>query len=340
MLNRQTEHFISQNGEWTAMAIKLPDGTYTRNPAPDHRLKRLLQIAGDTLKKPISECRVLDLACLEGHYAIEFALHGATVVGIEGRQVSVDKCNYAKNALGLTKASFVQDDVRNLSVEKYGRFDVVVCSGILYHLQAKDAAQFVLNMADVCTGILLIDTFVSLKGRQSVSFNGAQLFGHEYFEHASNDDARTRSAKLWASLDNDNSFWFTQNTLVNLLIDGGFTSVMEVLVPTMVHRKSDHSTYIMKDRRTYIAIKGSDVPILSSDLTQSECNQKLPENVPIEFDQSQKPRGKIFHFIRRVLPPSVKDAGKRTLRAIKVLPPDSTPDFMKRTIADRRQTHR
>jgi len=58
MLNHQTQEFVSQNGEWTAMAIKLPDGTYTREPAPDHRLKRLLQVAGDALKKPISECRV------------------------------------------------------------------------------------------------------------------------------------------------------------------------------------------------------------------------------------------------------------------------------------------
>ena len=35
--------------------------------------------------------RILDLACLEGHYAIEFALQGATVVGIEGRESNIQK---------------------------------------------------------------------------------------------------------------------------------------------------------------------------------------------------------------------------------------------------------
>lgn len=35
--------------------------------------------------------RILDLACLEGHYAIEFAMQGATVVGIEGRESNVQK---------------------------------------------------------------------------------------------------------------------------------------------------------------------------------------------------------------------------------------------------------
>ena len=33
------------------------------------------------------ELRILDLACLEGQYAIEFAMQGAEVVGIEGRDI-------------------------------------------------------------------------------------------------------------------------------------------------------------------------------------------------------------------------------------------------------------
>ena len=177
MISAETRKFIDTHGEWTAMSIKLADGTYTREQAVDHRLRRLVQTAQDSIKKPLSACRVLDLACLEGHYAIEFALHGAEAIGIEGRQVSVEKCNYAKNALGLDKVKFVVDDVRNLSVEKYGKFDIVICAGILYHLTASDAAALLKSMSDVCTGILLLDTFVALSSQATVEISDRTVHG-------------------------------------------------------------------------------------------------------------------------------------------------------------------
>jgi len=114
----QLKAVVDQHGPWTAMSIKLPGGVHTRAPAVDHRLKRIVQVCGDIVGKPLSQCRVLDLACLEGHYALEFAAHGSEVVGIEGRAASVAKCNFARDALGFVRAVFHQDDVRNLSVAK------------------------------------------------------------------------------------------------------------------------------------------------------------------------------------------------------------------------------
>jgi 2-polyprenyl-3-methyl-5-hydroxy-6-metoxy-1,4-benzoquinol methylase len=230
-ISQRAADFIEKHGEWTAMAIKLDDGTYTKALAVDRRLKRLVQVARDTIKKPLSECRILDLACLEGHYAIKFAMHGAITLGIEGRGVSVAKCNYAKDSLGLKNALFVVDDVRNLSAVKYGKFDIVICSGILYHLPAQDAVSFINSIADVCSGILLIDTFISLFGREKISTTNGLVHDHHYLEHDDND--KFVAEKLWASLDNKTSFWFTETTLINLLVDAGFTSVMDVFIPTM-----------------------------------------------------------------------------------------------------------
>src|ERR1700712_2944833 len=110
----ELQSVIDEHGPWTAMAIRLKDGSYTRAPAIDYRLRRLLQVSVDLVGKPLTQCRVLDLACLEGHYAIEFALHGAEVLGIEGRAASVAKCEFVQRNLGLERARFVQDDVRNL----------------------------------------------------------------------------------------------------------------------------------------------------------------------------------------------------------------------------------
>ena len=39
---------VDQHGPWTAMSIKLPGAMQTRAPAVDHRLKRLLQVCGDS----------------------------------------------------------------------------------------------------------------------------------------------------------------------------------------------------------------------------------------------------------------------------------------------------
>ena len=59
------------------MAIDLGQGRSTMPPAADWRLRRIVQVAADLLGKPLSQARVLDLACLEGHYGIEFAMQGA-----------------------------------------------------------------------------------------------------------------------------------------------------------------------------------------------------------------------------------------------------------------------
>ena len=321
MMNTNLQAVVEQHGPWTAMAIKLPGGIYTREPAVDYRLKRLLQVAADCVKKPFTECRVLDLACLEGHYGIEFALHGATVVGIEGRAASVAKCEFAARELNLERAQFFQDDVRNLSVEKYGRFDIVICSGLLYHLPARDAWRLLQSMHAVCTGLLIIDTFIALASQRTVDINGATCHGHIYNEHEEGDSAEEKAKKLWASLDNNASFWFTEPSLINMLSKLGFTSTLDVITP--------HMPGMLRDRKTYIAIKGKPVEILSSDETANAARTDIPEGFNARCDSSQIPRGKVFVTAKRLLPQPVKNAIKPALRAIGVLPPDGTPWFQR-----------
>src|SRR5438067_9171605 len=89
-----------QHGEWSAMSIHLGDGLYTLPPAPDGRLRRILQIACDLAGKPLGQLSVLDLACLEGQYGIELAMHGAEVVGIELREANLAKARFVKDYLG------------------------------------------------------------------------------------------------------------------------------------------------------------------------------------------------------------------------------------------------
>jgi SAM-dependent methyltransferase len=319
MLNERTAQFAREHGEWTAMAIKLPDGTYTREPAVDHRLRRLLQVASDVSKKPLEVCRVLDLACLEGHYAIEFAMHGADALGTEGRAVSVAKCDYAKDVLGLSKLRFVQADVRNFSAADYGQFDIIVCSGILYHLAADDAWRLLQALREACSGILLLDTFISVTGRESAMIEEQLVQGHYYHEHVDEDD---KEAKFWASLDNNRSFWFTAPSLMNLLVEAGFTSVMDVLVPDMPGN--------LHDRKTYLAVAGKEVPILTSDPTRDFEKMPIEELGKPRVDASQHPKSWVHQAAKSLLPQPVKEVIKPSLRLVGILPPDTTPEFMRK----------
>src|SRR5215467_1208208 len=107
------DEIVHRYGEWTAMSIHLGDGRYTPMPVrPDKRLTRFLQIAADLVSKPLRDLRVLDLGCLEGHYALEFAMHGANVLGVEIREANIEKARFVQRHLGLSNVRFVQEDVK------------------------------------------------------------------------------------------------------------------------------------------------------------------------------------------------------------------------------------
>src|SRR6516225_4517715 len=114
-IRSRKQEIIARYGPWTAHSFRLADGVDTFDqPHWDTRLRRFVQIVSDLSGKPIQDLRVLDLACLEGHYGIEFALQGGRVVATEGRPANLEKARFAKETLGLDKLELVLDDVRNL----------------------------------------------------------------------------------------------------------------------------------------------------------------------------------------------------------------------------------
>jgi len=316
------EEIVAEHGEWTAMAIDLGQGRLTLSPAPDWRLRRIVQVASDLLGKPLSEARVLDLACLEGQYGIEFAMHGASVVGIEIRESNIVKARYAQQELGLKNIIFIKDDVRNLSRAKLGGFDVVICSGILYHLDVPDVFDFVRRMYEISDRLLVIDTQVALSARASVSSGGRTYSGLWYKEHDETADRAKKYEDLWASIDNVKSFWFTHPSLCNLIADAGFTSMLRVENPDMPARAVD--------RQTYVAVKNHPAKIFSSHVTNELVESRRPELSDAPPNSIQSNPGRLSRFLKAALPQFVKDGIKPILRSARLLPADQTPGFMKR----------
>jgi hypothetical protein len=70
-----------------------------------------------------------------------------------------------------------------------------------------------------------------MRPRESFEAEGRSYFGHSYFEFDPASTDEEREAERLASLTNAESFWFTRPSLVNLLTDAGFTSVVEHLGP-------------------------------------------------------------------------------------------------------------
>jgi SAM-dependent methyltransferase len=273
-IERDRNRIIEKFGPWSAHNIHLGAGVYTiddRIVGDEIKLRRILQSVADVAQKPLAGLRILDLACLEGLYAVEFARHGAQVVAIEVREASIEKARFAKETLALENLTFAQDDVRNLSAQRYGVFDVVLCLGILYHLDVPDIFSFLERVSEVCRGFAIIDTHTGTS-EQSHTYNGRTYWGSAYGEHALDASPEHKAKQLWASIDNPRSFWFTRASLLNVLTHTGFTSVYECETPPEPQKSGD--------RLTLVAIKGAHQQLLSAPLLANEPIEDVPENHP------------------------------------------------------------
>lgn len=79
--------------------------------------------------------RVLDIGARDGFFAFEVERRGATeIVALDNVAPDVTGFNVAKGLLG-SKVGYVVDNVYNLTVERFGKFDLVLFLGVLYHLR-------------------------------------------------------------------------------------------------------------------------------------------------------------------------------------------------------------
>ena len=272
-IRKKLNELKSTYGEWT-FDIPLPFGIWTKGnlKEPHARLKRIVQIVIDLSKKPLSDCRILDLGCLDGIFSIEFAQHGASTIGVEIRDANIKKAIFCKEVLSLHNLEFRHEDVRNISLESYGKFDFIICSGILYHLPALDAVKLINTMFEMVDRAVVIDTHVALNPEEQFLYDNGQYWGITYREHSDNATAEEKAKKLLSSADNPTSFWFTRPSLVNLLTKAGFSSVYECFVPSHVHSQPGLEP---GDRCTFVAIKGD-----TCELGTSPVTNYLQENWP------------------------------------------------------------
>jgi SAM-dependent methyltransferase len=181
---------------------------------------------------------------------------GFDALGIEVRKSNMENCLYVKDRVNLPNLNFIQDNVLNL--ERYGIFDVVFCSGILYHLAQPKA--FIELMSRCSKKVVIINTHfstdeVSTHPLSEETMNEG-IPGRWYFEH--NDLPATELDKLkWASWENGSSFWIRREYLIQAIKNAGFDMVLEQYdgLGDNIGHEMLYGYYKNQARGTFIGIK-------------------------------------------------------------------------------------
>lgn len=189
-------------------------------------------------ERSIKRTRVLDIASGEGAFSIAFDKAGAEeVVGVEGRELYVRRAQFAAEQLGARATKFQQGDVRRISADSHGVFDLTLCFGILHHLGQSDFLPFLKRIAEVTKDMVIIYTHVStpaavadfsLKGPVSVE---GDYTGYLFREHLDGATEQQKIDQVRASLDNTFSFWATDESLMRALKAVGFETIAKIYEP-------------------------------------------------------------------------------------------------------------
>ena len=146
--------------------FRLPSGRHT--PTYDggvldsihHTRTRMLDAElARTFGDRLEGLSALDLACHQGWFSAHLAQRGfGKVLGVDAREEHVADSRLIRDALGLTQWSVEQGDVHQLDAAEIGEHDLVLCFGLIYHLENPVGALRVARAH--CRRLCLVETQV------------------------------------------------------------------------------------------------------------------------------------------------------------------------------------
>ena len=164
-MTTEMQRLVADLGEWYHK-IDLGNGITT----PGNRNQKITFDLMSPFLGDLSGRTVLDLGANACGLSIEFARRGAQVTAVERNEHYCKQAEFVIQQLSLTDRIVVEqrDLYRGI---RFGRHDIVVCVGLLYHLRYP---QLVLDMlAHVCTGRFFCST-QTIHGEELVLQNRAQ----------------------------------------------------------------------------------------------------------------------------------------------------------------------
>jgi SAM-dependent methyltransferase len=106
--------------------------------------------------------RVLDLGCNAGYWALACIEAGAAyVLGVDGRPMHVEQSEFVFEVKGVDQGrfDFKVGDVFGFDPEPYGPFDVVLCLGLLYHVNRP--VELVSRIARLEAEVVVVESALS-----------------------------------------------------------------------------------------------------------------------------------------------------------------------------------
>ncbi len=204
---------------------------------------------------------IIDIGCLEGGYATEFARLGMDAVGLDVRRSNIEACEWVRARVDLPNLRFVQDDAANL--DRHGPFDVVFMNGLFYHLE--HPRRMMESVGRNCRKAVFIQTHFTQPGDSAAvaHFGLSEMTEHEglqgrwYHEHGDvPPDVLDRDMR-WASWSNTRSFWLDKPDLLHLLALSGFDIVLEQYdqLGRPLAKRIRTGAYALQDRSLFAGIK-------------------------------------------------------------------------------------
>lgn len=120
---------------------------------------------------------VLDVACNAGFYSFELARRGANVIGIDNSYEDIVRAKFAKKIMGVENVNFEIVDVDNANQELSQKFDLVLCLGLLYHVE--DPKSIINKMAKLGDTVIF-ETIANVNSQEEKLFNDRTITSDGY----------------------------------------------------------------------------------------------------------------------------------------------------------------
>jgi len=212
-------------GSWTS-AIPIEGLVSGITPLfQDHRLTWLVDHRGR-----FDGQSVLELGPLEGGHSFMLEQAGAeNILAVEANTLAYLKCLVAKEVLGLTKVRFQLGNFDKMLETTQSRFDLVLASGVLYHLV--DPISTLMNMMRVSDEIFIWSHFfddvaMPVGDPRRAAFTGEtldrELNGNRLTYHFREYEAQSKPIMFCGGI-MSGSVWLEKDQVIQLFENGGFT---------------------------------------------------------------------------------------------------------------------